>query len=247
MSEESFRIKDWEVFQHFKDRRPPWIKLYRDLLDDPEWHFLDAESAKVLVMLWLIASEDKTGCGILPKLSVLCFRLRTDEKTLKNTLNKLSHWLVQDDIAMISEGYHDGPPEKRREEEETEKEKRKNPSKNKNKIVEIYNSFAAKRQGWAKCSRIPSGEAGKLLDARVADTEWVAAFPEQMRLAIAIDWMDKGTFTTMIRPDAQRKILDAEWSSGKFKNKQEPTIKDVDTSKHWNNPDYVPEQPKRVS
>jgi hypothetical protein len=108
MSDGQFRIKDWEIFQHFKDRRPPWIKLYRDLLDDPEWHFLDAESAKILVMLWLLASEDKTGCGILPKMSVLCFRLRTDEKTLKKTLNKLSHWLVQDDIAMISERYHDG-------------------------------------------------------------------------------------------------------------------------------------------
>lgn len=117
----------------------------------------------------------------------------------------------------------------------------------KKQIIETYNSFAAKRHGWAKCSRMPSGETGRLLDARAADAEWVTAFPEQMRLAIAIYWMDKGTLTTMIRPDAQRKILDGEWSSGKFKNKQEPTYEDVDMSKPWNNPDYVPEQPKRVS
>ena len=50
------KIKNWSQFQHFKDRRPPWIKLYRDILDDIEWHELDAKSAKVLVMLWLIAS-----------------------------------------------------------------------------------------------------------------------------------------------------------------------------------------------
>ena len=28
------RIKNWNRFQHFKDRKPPWIKLYRDILDD---------------------------------------------------------------------------------------------------------------------------------------------------------------------------------------------------------------------
>ena len=52
------RIKNWERFQHFKDRRPPWIKLYRELLDDPDWHDLAGDDAKFLVMLWLIASGD---------------------------------------------------------------------------------------------------------------------------------------------------------------------------------------------
>jgi hypothetical protein len=30
----TYRVKDWTKFQHFKDRRPPWIKLYRDILDN---------------------------------------------------------------------------------------------------------------------------------------------------------------------------------------------------------------------
>ena len=37
----TYRIKGWVKFQHFKDRRPPWIKLYRDILEDPDWHDLD--------------------------------------------------------------------------------------------------------------------------------------------------------------------------------------------------------------
>src|ERR1019366_3474678 len=60
------KIKNWHKFQHFKDRRPPWIKLYRDLLDDPDWHELNGDCVKLLVNLWMLASEDKTHQGILP-------------------------------------------------------------------------------------------------------------------------------------------------------------------------------------
>lgn len=30
-------IKNWEQFQHYKDRDPPWVKLYRDLLTSESW------------------------------------------------------------------------------------------------------------------------------------------------------------------------------------------------------------------
>ena len=113
------KIKNWSQFQHFKDRRPPWIKLYRDILDDIEWHELDAKSAKVLVMLWLIASEDD---GKLPDIKRLAFRLRMSEKDTEASISKLSHWLEQDDISVISRRYQDDAPETERE-RETEEEK----------------------------------------------------------------------------------------------------------------------------
>jgi hypothetical protein len=115
----SFKIKNWSKFQHFKDRRPPWIKLYRDLLDDIDWHELDPLAAKCLVMIWLIASEDD---GRLPDLKKLAFRLRLPENQIKSIVSKLSHWLEQDDITMISERYQDDLPETERE---TEKEREK--------------------------------------------------------------------------------------------------------------------------
>ena len=34
------RIKNWAEFQHYRTRRPPWIKLHRGLLDDYAWHCL---------------------------------------------------------------------------------------------------------------------------------------------------------------------------------------------------------------
>lgn len=114
------RIKNWSQFQHFKDRRPPWIKLYREILDDIEWHELDAKAAKVLVMLWLIASEFD---GELPEIKRLAFRLRMSETDAKAACSKLSHWLEQCDINTISERYQFDAPEteKSRVEEETEK------------------------------------------------------------------------------------------------------------------------------
>jgi len=32
-----FSIRNWERFQHYKDRDPPWVKLYRDLLTSESW------------------------------------------------------------------------------------------------------------------------------------------------------------------------------------------------------------------
>ena len=113
------RIKNWDRFQHFKDRKPIWIKLYRDLLDDLNWHELDPKSAKALVMIWLIASED---LGILPETKTLAFRLRMSEKETKEVITRLSSWLEQDDINAISDGYQVDMLEKRREETDKEKE-----------------------------------------------------------------------------------------------------------------------------
>lgn len=86
-------------------------------MDDLDWHELDAQASKVLVMLWLIASEDE---GRIPHTKTLAFRLRMTEKQTNDCLNKLSHWLEQDDINTISERYQDDSLETERE---TEKER----------------------------------------------------------------------------------------------------------------------------
>jgi hypothetical protein len=96
------QIRNWSKFQHFKDRKPPWVKLYRDILDDLQWHRLDAQAAKTLVMLWLIASEDE---GRLPDAETLSFRLRLSEAKTKDMLSALSHWLEPSDINVISRQY----------------------------------------------------------------------------------------------------------------------------------------------
>ena len=52
-----FSVKNFEKFQHYKDRSPPWIKLYNDLLDDYEFGRLQDASKMHLVAIWLLASR----------------------------------------------------------------------------------------------------------------------------------------------------------------------------------------------
>lgn len=55
------KIKNWNNFQHYKDRNPPWIKLHRALLDDYAFAALpDAQKAH-LVLLWLLAASQAGG------------------------------------------------------------------------------------------------------------------------------------------------------------------------------------------
>jgi len=51
-----FRIKNWEVHQHYKDRSPPWIKLHRELLTSQTWVMLDDDKKALAVACMLLAA-----------------------------------------------------------------------------------------------------------------------------------------------------------------------------------------------
>ena len=50
-------IKNFEKFQHYKHRNPPWIKLYYDLLDDDDFISMSIESRHLYMTLLLIAGR----------------------------------------------------------------------------------------------------------------------------------------------------------------------------------------------
>lgn len=52
-----FRIRNFDRFQHYADRRPPWIKLYRDLWDDPRFFSLSDGERYALISLFVVASQ----------------------------------------------------------------------------------------------------------------------------------------------------------------------------------------------
>ncbi len=54
---EYYRVKNWDDFQHYKERNPPWIKLHRALLDDYEFCSLPDITKGHLVLIWLLASS----------------------------------------------------------------------------------------------------------------------------------------------------------------------------------------------
>lgn len=52
------RVKNWDRFQHYKDRSPPWIKLHYSTLDDYAWSHLPDASKAHLMGIWLLASRN---------------------------------------------------------------------------------------------------------------------------------------------------------------------------------------------
>ncbi len=54
-------VKDWKRFQHYGDRRPPWIKLYLTLLGDDEWLELAPSDRCLLMTVWLLAGSHGNG------------------------------------------------------------------------------------------------------------------------------------------------------------------------------------------
>jgi hypothetical protein len=51
-------VKNWQEFQHYKDRNPPWIKLHRTILDDYEFASLPDRSKAHLMLIWVFASQN---------------------------------------------------------------------------------------------------------------------------------------------------------------------------------------------
>ncbi|GEM_PF-3143042 len=95
-----YRVRDWNKYKHFKDRNAPWVKLNKDLLNNKDWFELPDETTKVLVMLWLVASEDPEREGNLPDEGELAFRLRLDVTEIRKHLDRLEKWLERTDVVV---------------------------------------------------------------------------------------------------------------------------------------------------
>jgi len=115
--------KNWAVFQHYKDRCPPWIKLHRDLLNDRVYMRLPIASKAIAPMLWLLASESKDGV-FDGSLDELVFRLHITDKEYQAGVKPL----IDNDFfnvvsGVLAERLHTAIPETETE-TETKKEKK---------------------------------------------------------------------------------------------------------------------------
>ena len=46
-------VPNWDKFQHYRDRNPPWIKLYTELAHKDEWLGLTLLERGLLVSIWI--------------------------------------------------------------------------------------------------------------------------------------------------------------------------------------------------
>ncbi|MGA1048589.1 MAG: hypothetical protein ACO3UU_11280 [Minisyncoccia bacterium] len=115
-----------------KDRNVIWIKIYRQILEDYEWHNLSSDSKATLLELLLLASENN---GQLPEVHKIAFRLRKTEDFINEQIGLLSHWL-QLDNNLITTCEQDVALEKSREEK----------SKTYVRFDEFWNTLLPKRR-----------------------------------------------------------------------------------------------------
>lgn len=87
-------VCNWERFQHYKDRDPPWIKLHRELLSSEHWVMGDDSQRLLLVVIMLLAARHNN-------------RVPANPLYIKRTAN-LEHdpdigWLIEIGFCELSE------------------------------------------------------------------------------------------------------------------------------------------------
>ena len=195
--------KNWAVFQHYKDRCPPWIKLHRDLLNDRAFMRLPIASKAIAPMLWLLASESKDGV-FDGSLDELVFRLHITPKEYQDGVKPL----IDNDFfilvsGVLAERKQSAIPETEGEREgETEKET----DTPEGVSIEVWDSFVKQRKARKaqitervmKSIREQAKIAGWTLDNALNEivvrnwqtfkAEWVAVKPnpaDRVRLTVA--------------------------------------------------------------
>jgi hypothetical protein len=114
--------KNWDNFQHYKHRSPPWIKLHKNLLDDMAFQRLPVASKAIAPMLWLLASESHDGV-IHKTPEEIAFRLRMTEKEVISSIKPLiDNGFFIEDSNVLAKRLQDATTEKRQSRVETEKE-----------------------------------------------------------------------------------------------------------------------------
>ena len=77
-----FRVKNFEKYQHYADRSPPWIKLYNSILDSYSYYKLSDTSRSHLIAIMLLASRTNN-------------KLPYDEKWIRETIRAKSRVMLQ--------------------------------------------------------------------------------------------------------------------------------------------------------
>jgi len=55
-----FKIKNWEKYQHYKNRNPTWIKFHISFLTSPTWVLLDDASRVLAIASMLLAARENS-------------------------------------------------------------------------------------------------------------------------------------------------------------------------------------------
>lgn len=113
---DSIKIRNWDKWQSYrKDRgQPPWIKIHRSLMRDPNWVALSDAERGQLVSIWMLAADKNGHIPSSPELiRKLCFMNDTPNMEMFDKHGFLDGWR-QDDVKTTSRRRQYDAPDKNR-------------------------------------------------------------------------------------------------------------------------------------
>jgi len=194
--------KNWAIFQHYKDRNPPWIKLHREILNDRVYMNLPIASKALAPMMWLLASESKNGV-FDGSLDELVFRLHITPKEYESGVKPLiDKGFFELASGVLADCYQDAIPETERE---TEKEtKREAETKQRTKGSRLSTDFLLPEDWIAFCQQErPDLNAQKVFDG--FKDYWVA---KAGSTGVKLDWT--ATWRNWVRNQRQERLNPAD-------------------------------------
>lgn len=177
------KVRNWRKFQHYTDRKPPWIKLHRELLDDFDYISLPLASKALAPLIWLLAAESETG-EVRVDFDWLAFRLRVTEKEAEQGVTPLiQKGFLECDIALLATRYQVATPEREAEaEREVEKSIARPSASRFDEFWSVYPNKKGKKEArdkWErrKLDRIADKIISDVQARKVADKDWLRGYP----------------------------------------------------------------------
>ncbi len=117
---------NWGDLQHYKDRKPHWIKLHTDLLNNFSYSSVSVGTKATLPLLWILACEYENGV-INASIEEISFRIHIDKTTVSRAIDQLVEikmFTIDTDLYQtVSIDSLEKEKEKEREERERERKR----------------------------------------------------------------------------------------------------------------------------
>jgi len=115
-----FGVRNWEEFQHYKDRDPSWIKLYNRLLDDYAFGLLPDSRKWHLIGIFLLASRHNNRVPRDP--SWVSRKIGAQVPVDLGVLERAGFLVMLEGEPLLAGAEQNASPEKEKRREETEEE-----------------------------------------------------------------------------------------------------------------------------
>lgn len=195
------KIRNWEKFQHYSKRNPPWIKLHFSILQSKDWVSASNEDRVLAIAIMLIASHDHSCNGSFDADSEYIKRVAylDFEPNFKRLINLGFLELVQADASICEQMQADARPET-----ETETEEKKNMRSRAGNYSEDFEVWWKMYPAHRKPSKHEAYKQWKLQKVNGSSVELIDKLSKQIASKI---WDDGHKYC----PNAQKYLKERRW------------------------------------